>query len=151
MSRSHLGCSSCFGGLARDEGNFDHHESLLNGQYADQVKDVLRILGQLTIIPAVIYWHHADLVVRELLHVIQSRCGRRPASDGTQFSTRPPRTNSHWHPLLEAEVHPQTAGPALARYFQDSTQYVYDRVYGAVHEPRISVVPPLGESASAGF
>ena len=61
----HLGCHGCFKSHAANPS--DRQSSIGDGKYADQIKDILRYFGQVAIIPAVIYWGQADLVLRECL------------------------------------------------------------------------------------
>ena len=134
----HLGCSGCF---RAEAANPSGQNALLNSKYGDQVRDVVNTLGSLFIIPAPLYWSHADLVIHELLSVVEHRCRKRPHASGS-ISSRPPHAHALPHPPLDEDAPPSRVGPGLAEYFRHSNQYIYDLVYASL-DPRVSVVPPL--------
>ena len=134
----HLGCQSCFSSRAANPQ--DTFPSFEGGKYGEQVNAILATLGHITLIPAVLYWSHADLVMTELVNDIERRGGKRPK--GKTFSSKPPKVNDSPHPKLDSEVDALISGPKLAQYYMESNQYVYDKVYRG-DDPRVTVVPPL--------
>ena len=109
------------------------------GLYDEIIDHVLQELGQLTIIPAPVYFTHPDLVIKELIEVIHERSGKTPPSKVGGNSIAYHR-NPKPHPPIMEDIAPQDR-PRIREYYANTVDRVYALANGA--DARVTLAPPL--------
>ena len=89
-----------------------------NGLYAEIIDHVLQELGQLTIIPAPIYYTHPELAIKELIEVIRERSGKTPPSTSHGHDIAH-HVNIHPHPPIMEDTRPQDR-PRIREYYANT-------------------------------
>ena len=110
-----------------------------NGLYAEIIDHVLQELGQLTIIPAPIYYTHPELAIKELIEVIRERSGKTPPSTSHGHDIAH-HGNIHPHPPIMEDTRPQDR-PRIREYYANTVDRVYALMNGA--DARVTFAPPL--------
>ena len=118
-----------------------------SGRYSEVVDMIASEFGQVAIIPAALYYSHANMVIQELLELVRQRSGRVPPPSGSH-STVAPQANtasmhrSGSHPKLSHDID-QRDWSRLADYFRPSNERLYSLANGA--DRRVECIPPLSK------
>ena len=121
------------------------------GLYGAQIDAIVAELGQLAVIPSVVYYADARAAISALLDLVARRSGRTlPPSDPGQWREEAAQRNTaskHAAKREEKEDHPPVEDdvdasdtPRLAAFFRASNEHTYSLTAGA--DPRISLLPP---------